>query len=526
VTPDAKAAIDAGGPADAAAPPFCQTAGLSVKAFSEGPYGPLRHETADDFTLPLVDGTSWNFRKEWTGCESYVFIPDTLTNSALDETSIWARDVDFLVATSPTNAHYFFASRKGGTADSASTSAMKKQIDDALASLDAQAAAHWRAHLHVVKDNAGRLSNWVGDVLLGHGQLGFAIDRFQKVRGIGSFADVNRYSQALKDKEQWPWEANLAYAANEARYFNYEVTRQVSLDATKATVVSMYQGETLAEFAEKEVQLPSAEEMATFDTFEIDVTQRCPNVNAPEPGNCGAWDYLAYLFVYDKTDNRVELGRFITSYHREGRFVVDVTPMLVHLREGGLRKLRWEFAPPWNKQPTATWLDMRFSNKGKGYKPAEATFLWGSKGFNLEYNKDRTPIDVTVPSDAKRVEVWAIITGHGMDGANNCAEFCNHQHEFTVNGKLFLHEHREVRNNEGCMAQIENGTVPNQHGTWWFGRGGWCPGKQVDPFVADVTELVLPTKMANVAYRGLLKGVTPTDGGGNISMASYLVVYR
>lgn len=525
-TPDAALSVDASLPVDAGPPPFCPTEGLAERAFSEGPYGKLRHETADDFTIELVDGTSFNFRKEWTGCESYVFVPDTLTNSALDKTSIWERDVDSLIAVSPNNTHYFFVSLQGGTIGTNSISAMKKRVEDALSNLDTTTAAHWRARLHVAKDNAGRLNNWVEDVLLAHGQLGFAIDRFQKVRGVGSFADVSRYNQALKAAEQWPWEANLSYAANEARYFNYEVTRQASLDAEKATVVSMYQGETLAEFAEKEVALPSAEEMATFDTFEIDVTQRCPNGNAFEPGNCGAWDYLAYLFVIDQNDNRVELGRFITTYHREGRFVVDATPMLVHLREGGTRKFRWEFAPNWNTQPTATWLDLRFSKQGKGYKPAEATFLWGGKGFNGDYNKDRAPIDVTIPSDAKRVEVWAVITGHGMDGPNNCAEFCNHQHEFTVNGKIFLHQHKEVRDQEGCMAQIENGTVPNQHGTWWFGRGGWCPGKQVDPFVADVTDLVLPTKKATVSYRGLFKGTTPADVGGNIVMMSYLVVYR
>ena len=31
------------------------------------------------------------------------------------------------------------------------------------------------------------------------------------------------------------------------------------------------------------------------------------------------------------------------------------------------------------------------------------------------------------------------------------------------------------------------GSIPNEHGTWLYGRGGWCDGRQVDPWVIDVT---------------------------------------
>jgi hypothetical protein len=68
--------------------------------------------------------------------------------------------------------------------------------------------------------------------------------------------------------------------------------------------------------------------------------------------------------------------------------------------------------------------------------------------------------------------------------------------------------------------------VPNQPGTWWFGRGGWCPGQQVEPWVVDVTTDVTPGQMAQITYRGLFNGATPPDASGNIVMTSYLVVYR
>ena len=37
---------------------------------------------------------------------------------------------------------------------------------------------------------------------------------------------------------------------------------------------------------------------------------------------------------------------------------------------------------------------------------------------------------------------------------------------------------------------IQSGTIPNQYGTWGYGRAGWCPGMDVKPFVVDITQYV------------------------------------
>lgn len=516
---------------DEEAPPLptvCDVLGMPEQPFAAGPYGNHRHELADDFTLPLTGGAEWSFKKEWTGCETYVFIPDTLVVSDLDATSIWEKDLTKLVEASPHNVHYFFVSRKKTDEDaSASTSAMAQRVTDTLGGLSPEEAEHWRSHLHVVSARVGLLESWVGDVMSssGVGWLGFGIDRTQRIRGIGGLADVKRYSTALNDAGKWPWKANLAYAVNEVNHYNFEADRDARLAAEDATLVTLWSDEVLAEFAEKDIELPPADEIAKFDTLEIDVTANCPDPDAIEAGNCGAWDYLAYLFVQDETGANVELGRFITTYHREGRWIVDASPMLALLSAGGTRHFRWEFAPSWNTQPTATTLSLRFSNQRKGYKPAEATHLWGGGAFSSTYNDARLPIDVTIPEDAKRVELWAIITGHGA-AAHTCAEFCNHQHQFTVNGAVYLDEFPGAGTDDGCLNDIAGGTVPNQWGTWWFGRGGWCPGKQVDPYVVDVTADAPPGSVATVSYEGLFNGQTPEDGSGDIVMTSYLVVYR
>ena len=80
--------------------------------------------------------------------------------------------------------------------------------------------------------------------------------------------------------------------------------------------------------------------------------------------------------------------------------------------------------------------------------------------------------------------------------------------------------------NEGCIGEIENGMTPNQGGTWWFGRGGWCPGQQVEPYVVDVTGDVTAGQTATISYKAMVNDSPPPDNAGNIRMVSYLVIHE
>ena len=508
------------------APTICATEMLDERPFdTTGPFGFKRHDIADDFTLPLLGGSEWTLSEEWTGCESYLLLTNARAKSALDDASLWEQDLDELVSKSPLNAHYFFVAARTKASAEQELADMQERIDGLLATLEPTLQEHWKDRLHVVAQHYSDLDGWLKTLLSGFGLGGVAIDRAQQVRTLGSFADVNRYKSSLNMAGKWPWESNLAYATHEVRQYNYEAKRAATMAAEPAlTVVTASEGTALQGKTEIDVTFPDAATMAGFDTLQIDLVMDCPDPDKGEFGNCGAWDYLSYIHLLDKDAvTWIEMSRFITTYHREGHYLVEATAMLAHLLDGGARKIRFDAS----SQKYLTRIDFRFSNRAKGYGPKQIVKLFAGGDFNSGYNDKYTPIDVPIPQSAKRVELWAVITGHGHSNTKfNCSEFCQHQHEFTIDGKLHLEDHPDVGDNESCIAQIENGIVPNQGGTWWFGRGGWCPGQQVDPWIVDVTADVTPGQTATVSYKGLYKGQTPPDGAGNIRMSSYLVIHE
>jgi hypothetical protein len=130
---------------------------------------------------------------------------------------------------------------------------------------------------------------------------------------------------------------------------------------------------------------------------------------------------------------------------------------------------------------------------------------------------------IDVPADATRVHLSVTLTGHGLTDAYNCAEFCDHQHTFSVGGESYLASHPEMGSIEGCLDQIDNGTVPNQYGTWWYERSSWCPGKQVDPWIFDITDQVTPGETATISYS--TNWAEPAVGG-SINLQTWVTYWR
>jgi hypothetical protein len=169
---------------------------------------------------------------------------------------------------------------------------------------------------------------------------------------------------------------------------------------------------------------------------------------------------------------------------------------------------------------------LRFSNKGRGMRPVEAIPLWQGGDWNANYDAMHAPISVNVPSGLRKVELYTLVTGHGGVQPTNCAEFCNHEHRFAVGGMEHIINFPESQTSDGCADRVNEGVVPNQHGTWYYGRGGWCPGLDVAPHSFDVTGNVTSGAMNELRYTTRFQGRPVSASLGNIVLSSYLVYWQ
>ena len=226
-----------------------------------------------------------------------------------------------------------------------------------------------------------------------------------------------------------------------------------------------------------------------------------------------------------------EIARWITTYGREGRWLTDLTPYLPLLSEGGDQRFRFVGA---NGQP----LDMTFYlyDSGAAERPTAMQYLWGrpwGTPFDETYNDGKHPdVVFSVPDGVDRVEIAALITGHGNGTtAEGCAEFCPFQSEFVINGVTHFKENPLAGTAYGCYDQAAGGVVPNQFGSWPFGRAGWCPGLDVKIWRQDITADLVDGDNT-LTHRGLYAGgdYTPTVTASGympeILMSSWLVFYE
>jgi len=336
---------------------------------------------------------------------------------------------------------------------------------------------------------------------------------------------------------------DLLMVAWGTQYLHYEHQRDARLMAEEAaeevTLVPVFTAEWADDpgWAGKrsyaEVTLPDAETMAAFDTLEVDLALGCPDRLR---ANCPPWDYIADVFLCDAAaPDTCDLlvGRWITPYWAEGRWVTDITPLLGWLSEGGSRRLAF-----YTQQRYQVDMTLRLSNRGKGLQPRRAVDLGLNGGpFREGYNGRFQPIEFEVPEWAERVEIASYVTGHGFGrDTANCAEFCNHTHHISVNeGPEHVKRHPEAGTLLGCAEKVPQGVVPNQGGTWIYGRGGWCPGQDVEPWVVDVTDQVRAGERNRLTYRALLDGrdyvpqltdpSAPEAFDASILMRTYLVFW-
>lgn len=589
----------------------------------EGAYGTHWRDVVGPWRITTLEGRH-DYELSWDGEHSYVFI--TYTDDPRQPAQLRefldllffspgaVGEFEELLRASPPDVRYVFASRDQDAGRDIIR--IEELAVQALERLSPEEQDSWQGRLLFMATPLNRGSGWLADFLRSSRDLWWGIDRFQRLRLVGSVGD-NRFQGRPR----------LLAFAKEAEYWHFErqmVGRLASQDAQEApndwTVVRVWDGDAFGH-ADTVIDLPDAEVMAGFDTLEVDLTAHCVN-NLDE--RCGDWDRISNLSVCDlplplgepnpraeqacqpfvaavlppeggegegegegepppagspeipaetaqcdcidafgatvqatQTCNAegtgfndcpcgcsAEMARWITTYKREGRWVSDASPSLAFLTRGGPTRLRMAAGNHF-----VVTLDLRMSYQARPEgRPFKAERFFGGGGFGPSYNEGRAPYEFIPPAESTQTFLYALITGHGWGVTlENCAEFCNHTHHFQLNDhpQEFVRRHDLLDTEEGrasgCFDQVHAGVVPNQYGTWPFGRAGWCPGLDVFPWIVNLTPALLPAAEAtpdnpNIAtYRGLYAGrdyeptpnPNPPGGfGANINMSSYLIHTR
>ena len=470
---------------------------------------------------------NWSFEDEWNGEDSYIFIS---YSGASGSSTLWnAADREDFLEKSPNNVHYFFVSDR--TSFATDINNIKQIYDDILQQMDSQEADHWEDHLHFVPMKISTFDNWLTDALQGRRAIG--IDRFQRIKEIGYLGNPASFTGTY-----------VSYIAHEAVYYNSEWNNLFQDESTYDELTIWERDHYTGGWAssiETVVEFPSDEELSNYSGMAIELLRGCPDsdMNYSDVG-CDEYDRIAHMYICDEDgSNCLETARWITPFRRQPHHLTDISPLMAHIRPGGMKIVKFQESGWPNSLIT---MRLRFyHNTENSPTPQEFIPIWnGTVHFNPEYDDNRPPTIFEIPSNATKVEFVSYITGHGWGNGTcyNCCEFCNSRHIFTVNGGTyeFSRDFPDASSSNHCMSleMIAEGTVPNQYGTWGYGRAGWCPGLDVDPYVTDITDYVAIGDENIIDYAACrVSGtacVTPPTCGTcgycpEVAFSSYIIIY-
>lgn len=287
-----------------------------------------------------------------------------------------------------------------------------------------------------------------------------------------------------------------------------------------------------------------------------DLTLECEGVLKSQ---CPPWDYIANMYLcQDAQAARCEdeVGRWITPYWSGGRWVAETTALLGRMRRAaqtaardaqGRALLRFEFH---SIQPYRVRAALRYAPAiAQSEVPLDALRLpfAGGDMHDGRFAQRQGTATLRIPAGVHTAHFAALLSGHGFADDDKCAEFCNTVHHLEIEG-AGSHQWGQAQAGSatGCLEQVGSGVVPNQGGTWVYGRNGWCPGNAVPLTVVDLSADVAalrealghaqdaaPEIMITLRYRATVNGKDHAPGlsadgrasDARLDVSSYLVFY-
>jgi len=530
-------------PPDASLPQdICDRLGLPRAEFQADMTGNSFGDLAGDFTVDEVGGGQWSLAEEWTGCESYVFLT-YFAGGRGDE--LFRTLPDDFFREGPENVHYFFTSYENDAA--ARTTRMERLQSDVEEGLmlhfgdDADARESWMQRMHFVTNKVEAIPGSIGrfmntyiayiqteESIVDLGMRGQARAPAPYVLGIARDQTFDA-GGTLSPSVGMPYHFKMARFLPD--FYNHRAALRTRLAAEEGvTEIELMDEDVTDRIFVRTVMLPDATAMSAVDTLEFDIAITCSEGN---PLACSEWDRIARIeWCADaECSSRQEVVRWITPYWRRGRrrWAVDASPFLALMRAGGEQTFRIEMGPGWERATQRrSDMSLRLSTRGGDHNSYGVQYAFGGGSFGAEYNT-REPVAFTPPADATRVEVVYILSGHGQNGGNNCAEWCDHRHQFTVNGTDLPRIQHEpfgsgIGSVDGCGEMASQGNIPGQWGNWAPERAYWCPSLPLDAKRMDITSLVRLGEANELTYQAFYRSGAPQ--GGSIALSSYVIWYN
>ena len=476
--------------------------------------GPM--EPVSTFSVPTLNGT-YNFKNRWSGHDVYFFLFKYTDSNGNSNSGTWGQNPGRFIRNLPENTQLFY-----GSFDSGYHLDVTQQRNAVQAGLSNTEEAYWDTRIHYIDMDASNIGGGLGDMISSFNNPRYmGIDRFQLARETGSLyawtSQSNDPYHLSHEPNQWVAEFPSKIRSSDP---GVHVVDLMEFQRHSGGWGGGYHSQSNATF-----DLPN--NLSTYDTLEVFHEHACyerknryQNADGTY-GGCHEWDYLAHLYICD-ADNAsscgTEIMRWITTYGREGMWLTDISPYLFMLEDDEQRFFKYSGA---NKGDLS--VKFMFSNWNSGEQSVDATFAFSGGQFDGTYNNESRytrHLDFNVPQWATKVELVATITGHGFNqDTANCAEFCDHEHHYTLGAHHAFEWHPIVGDSEGCENEVKNGVVANQFGSWPFGRAGWCAGQDVKQWTYDISGWVDqgPNNSNHLVYRGLFNGqeYQPSDGVGN-----------